>query len=454
MERWVYDSDSGRPGRRRGLFVWLLDAAFAVVTALVALLLLFMYLAPYVSPDASWVFSVLGLVAPVIYVSGLVLFLYWVIRWRWGYASPMLVLLLLGVPKISLYYKIDTLRHYGEPVYDRSALKVMAYNVRMFYGDDGRSTVDSLAAFVNRYDPDILCIEEFSDLARGATMRFDSLIAPGYRRAVYSRDGEGTAGVALAVYSKLRILASGAVDCVNDVAPRAYRVRRFQRYAPVLHLPPHVARIAGRFPREGTGILAYLSGILQYVPHRLRAGFRRFRGAFVRGAVRRVFGSPPRFRPAQIQFATTMILDSLENRARYYALNPRLEKAFDYLLSTDLGALPAGRHAIDGDDVFINVMDVDLKRPADAKLEIHDRYLDIQVLVRGEREAFGWSQRDRVTRPLGAFDVQKDIRFYDDVPQTYYEVTPGQFTLLFPEDAHAPMVGEGTIRKVIVKVRV
>ena len=449
----------------------------------------------------------------------------------WG--PPMLVLLLLGVPKISLYYKIDTLRHYGEPVYDRSALKVMAYNVRMFYGDDGRSTVDSLAAFVNRYDPDILCIEEFSDLARGATMRFDSLIAPGYRRAVYSRDGEGTAGVALAVYSKLRILASGAVDCVNDVdttratavwadlrldrdtvrvfcnhlrsthikssdsdylmnyrfltdtasheklhsilsrlrynsisrshqavaadrghTPRTYRVRRFQRYAPVLHLPPHVARIAGCFPREGTGILAYLSGILQYVPHRLRAGFRRFRGAFVRGAVRRVFGSPPRFRPAQIQFATTMILDSLENRARYYALNPRLEKAFDYLLSTDLGALPAGRHAIDGDDVFINVMDVDLKRPADAKLEIHDRYLDIQVLVRGEREAFGWSQRDRVTRPLGAFDVQKDIRFYDDVPQTYYEVTPGQFTLLFPEDAHAPMVGEGTIRKVIVKVRV
>ena len=38
-----------------------------------------------------------------------------------------------------------------------------------------------------------------------------------------------------------------------------------------------------------------------------------------------------------------MILDSLENRARYYALNPRLEKAFDYLLSTDLGACrPAG----------------------------------------------------------------------------------------------------------------
>lgn len=148
-----------------------------------------------------------------------------------------------------------------------------------------------------------------------------------------------------------------------------------------------------------------------------------------------------------------MILDSLENRARYYALHPRLEKAFDYLLTADLGALPAGRHTIDGDDIFINVMDVDLKRPADAKLEVHDRYLDIQVLVRGERESFGWSRRDRLTQPLGTFDVQKDIRFFDDAPQTYYEVMPGQFTLLFPEDAHAPMVGEGAIRKVIVKVR-
>lgn len=149
-----------------------------------------------------------------------------------------------------------------------------------------------------------------------------------------------------------------------------------------------------------------------------------------------------------------MILDSLENRARYYALHPRLEAAFDYLLAADLTTLAAGRHDIAGDDIYINVMDVDLKRRGDAKLEVHDRYLDIQVLVTGRREAFGWSQRDRVVQPLGDFDAAKDIRFFDDAPQTYYEATPGQFTLFFPDDAHAPMVGEGRIRKVIVKVRI
>ena len=46
-----------------------------------------------------------------------------------------------------------------------------------------------------------------------------------------------------------------------------------------------------------------------------------------------------------------------------------------------------------------------------------------------------------------------DILLFDDVPQTFYTMRPGQFTVLFPEDGHAPMVGEGTVRKIIVKER-
>ena len=38
------------------------------------------------------------------------------------------------------------------------------------------------------------------------------------------------------------------------------------------------------------------------------------------------------------------------------------------------------------------------------------------------------------------------------MPQTYYTLLPGQFTVLFPDDGHAPMVGEGHVRKIIVKV--
>ena len=149
-----------------------------------------------------------------------------------------------------------------------------------------------------------------------------------------------------------------------------------------------------------------------------------------------------------------MIFDSLKNSALYYPVSPRLEKAFGFIASTDWETMEPGIHELDGKDIYVNVMERELKRKPDAKLEVHNEYIDIQVLIRGEEESFGWSERRELKLPQGEFDAAKDIQFFDDVPQTYYEVTPGQFTLLFPEDAHAPMVGEGTIRKVIVKVRV
>lgn len=70
----------------------------------------------------------------------------------------------------------------------------------------------------------------------------------------------------------------------------------------------------------------------------------------------------------------------------------------------------------------------------------------------GRSPSAGASAKD-LKLPQGEFDAEKDIQFFDDVPQTYYTLRPGQFTVLFPEDGHAPMVGEGTMRKIIVKVR-
>ncbi|MEG1671891.1 MAG: YhcH/YjgK/YiaL family protein [Alistipes sp.] len=146
-----------------------------------------------------------------------------------------------------------------------------------------------------------------------------------------------------------------------------------------------------------------------------------------------------------------MIFDSLKNCAFYYAVSPRLKQAFDYILSTDLQTLEAGRHTIDGENIFVNVIECDLKKTVDAKLEVHNKYIDIQVVVRG-LESFGWSERADVRQPQSAFDTEKDICFYDDVPQTYYTLKPGQFTILMPDDAHVPMVGEGCVKKLIVKV--
>lgn len=63
-----------------------------------------------------------------------------------------------------------------------------------------------------------------------------------------------------------------------------------------------------------------------------------------------------------------MIFDSLKNSALYYSLNPRLEKAFGFIASTDWEKMEPGIHELDGKDIYVNVMDTELKKPADAKL--------------------------------------------------------------------------------------
>ena len=148
-----------------------------------------------------------------------------------------------------------------------------------------------------------------------------------------------------------------------------------------------------------------------------------------------------------------MILDSLKNAALYYGVNPRMQRAFEAIASTDWTAMEPGIHEIDGKDIYVNVMERELKTREAAKLEVHDEYIDVQVLISGTQESFGWSERAALKQPKGEFDTEKDIQLFDDVPQTYYTLRPGQFTILFPEDGHAPMVGEGVVRKIIFKVR-
>ncbi|MFI3288724.1 MAG: YhcH/YjgK/YiaL family protein [Rikenellaceae bacterium] len=147
-----------------------------------------------------------------------------------------------------------------------------------------------------------------------------------------------------------------------------------------------------------------------------------------------------------------MILDSMKNAELYYGVCPRMKRAFELLAQTDLMALPVGKNPLDGDEIFVNIMERELKKPEDAKLEIHNKYADIQILLVGKEERFGWTERAVLTDPVGEFDDAKDVQFFNDAHQCTYSIVPGQFTILMPEDGHAPMIGEGVVKKAIVKV--
>lgn len=148
-----------------------------------------------------------------------------------------------------------------------------------------------------------------------------------------------------------------------------------------------------------------------------------------------------------------MIIGSLENTRRIEALNPYFKKVFDYIKSHDLVNAPAGKIEIDGDNAWINVSEVQGKEKTNAKVETHNQYIDIQLPLAG-RETFGWQARELLKNEKEeGYQEVKDITFYSDEAAIYFTLSPGDLAVFFPEDGHAPCIGEGTIRKIVAKVK-
>lgn len=146
-----------------------------------------------------------------------------------------------------------------------------------------------------------------------------------------------------------------------------------------------------------------------------------------------------------------MIIDSLENSALYEQINPHFKQAFDYIKSLDFSKVEPDKVILKDDALIVNINESTLKLSSDAKLEVHNKYIDIQVPLSSE-ESFGWKRRNGCKDITIPFNSEKDIEFYGDIPSTYFTLYPGEFVVFFPEDAHAPCVGEGNIKKIIVKV--
>jgi len=148
-----------------------------------------------------------------------------------------------------------------------------------------------------------------------------------------------------------------------------------------------------------------------------------------------------------------MIIDRPSNTKRYEQMYPPLAAAFELIRNFDFASAESGPAEIDGPRLTINVIRGQGKPAAECRLEAHRKYIDIQYLVSGD-EQFGWKLTADCRQPLGEFDEAKDVIKYADEPDGWYPLLPGTFAVFFPEDAHAPMRGEGPIEKLVVKVLV
>lgn len=149
-----------------------------------------------------------------------------------------------------------------------------------------------------------------------------------------------------------------------------------------------------------------------------------------------------------------MIVDTIRNAPKYFSAHPLFAKAFEYISQTDLVNATDGKGDIaDGLKFIFSNAPGKTKETSLAKFECHNKNIDIQLCIDGV-ETIGWKPRERCVIPNGEYNSEKDVQFYHDAPDTFFQLTNGQFAIFFPEDVHAPMIGEGNIRKLVIKVRI
>jgi len=150
-----------------------------------------------------------------------------------------------------------------------------------------------------------------------------------------------------------------------------------------------------------------------------------------------------------------VIIDSLQNASKYFNVHPLFAKAFEYINHTDLSTLETGRFNIDGENLKAIVASKKGMTVAEstAKFECHNKYIDIQLCITGD-EQLGWKPREKCTIENGGYNKEKDVQYYSDAPDMFFQLTNGQFAIFFPEDVHAPMIGEDEIKKLVIKVKI
>jgi biofilm protein TabA len=146
-----------------------------------------------------------------------------------------------------------------------------------------------------------------------------------------------------------------------------------------------------------------------------------------------------------------MILDTLNKLDHYATLHPLFPQVIAFLRDTNLKTLTTGIHPIIEKQLFVIVEEAQGRTRDAAKLECHRKYIDIQLVLEGIDE-MGWKPLATCQQPVSDYNEERDIRFFNDTADSWISTPANTFCIFFPQDAHAPLVSTGKIRKLIFKV--
>ncbi len=147
-----------------------------------------------------------------------------------------------------------------------------------------------------------------------------------------------------------------------------------------------------------------------------------------------------------------MICDHLNASARYAGLGARFAAAFDYLRRASAGDFQVGKTVLVPDEVWATVVQKPGRVAAAAGFEYHAQFADVHLCVRG-RERLGWRENAAGLAVRKAFAAADDFGLYEGTPDEFLPLAGGRFAIFFPGELHAPLIADGELTKICVKVR-
>ena len=153
----------------------------------------------------------------------------------------------------------------------------------------------------------------------------------------------------------------------------------------------------------------------------------------------------------QTAFASDKIKKQLMEE---FKMEQKLAKALEIIEALDWETVECGRYEVD-DEMYYVVQEYETKYPEQARYEAHEKYVDIQYIVKGvERMEFAETSKLKVTEK---YNPEKDVKFLEE-PKVIDAsiVEAGDYRIFYPEDAHRPGLclnnTPAKVKKILAKI--
>lgn len=149
-----------------------------------------------------------------------------------------------------------------------------------------------------------------------------------------------------------------------------------------------------------------------------------------------------------------MIFGNINHLSEFPFLEKQVLECFDYLKNNDLASYEKGSHEIDGERLFVNIVEYTTTTPEERFWEAHKNYLDVHVMLHGNEQIdLNFIQNMEQKE----FVVKDDFLPLEGDKNGSVILRDGDFLICYPSDGHRTAVavnGPEAIKKAIFKVRI